>query len=331
MYKVSILTPVYNVERFFEKCTRSLFEQTYSNLEYIFVNDCTPDRSIDILNNVLEDYPNRKGQVKLITNEKNRGASASKNIAIDNATGEFVSFVDADDWMELNAVELLVTEQLRTGSDVVWGKFVEHTNDGNYPLQEPSYKNKQEWLLCYCRLTTGSIMANWRRIIRRSLLEQHNIRSVEGFNYAEDKLLMCQVAYYANNFSTIDDYIYHYNRLNALSVTAKQSNTFNINAFQQEIGSIQCIEDFFSTKESVYYYEVERAKVRYLKEKLGETIRYSSRAGFKEVVKKINRSNPDFLNEIGWSPWKRLFQENYYCMKYFPKIVRRAKWLIEKA
>ena len=69
--KVSILVPVYGVEKYIERCARSLFEQTYDNIEYIFVDDCTKDRSIEILQKVLEDYPNRKNQVKILHHEKN--------------------------------------------------------------------------------------------------------------------------------------------------------------------------------------------------------------------------------------------------------------------
>ena len=95
MHKVSILVPIYKAEKHIEKCARSLFAQTYSDLEFVFVDDCTPDASVDVLLLVLENYPERKGQTKLIRNERNRGAAGSKNIAIDNAMGEFVCFVDA--------------------------------------------------------------------------------------------------------------------------------------------------------------------------------------------------------------------------------------------
>ena len=97
MYKVSILVPVHNVEKFIEKCARSLFEQTYENLEYVFVDDCSPDKSMDVLERVVDEYPTRKSQIKVVRNAVNKGASESKNIAVANATGEFVSFVDSDD------------------------------------------------------------------------------------------------------------------------------------------------------------------------------------------------------------------------------------------
>lgn len=328
MYKVSILIPVYCAEIFFERCIRSLFEQTYANLEYVVVDDCSPDNSIVLLHQVLEEYPHRKEQVKLVVNKKNLGASASKNIAIDNATGEFISFVDADDWLELDAIELLVKEQTRSGADVVWGKLIEHTNEGDYVMTEPQYHDKHEWIMCYCRLTTGIGMSNSKRIIRRNILEQNRIRSINGFNYSEDKFFMAQLAYYANGCSVIDDIVYHYNRLNPISATSRQSGKFNPDVFRQENGSLQRMEDFFSAKEPIYYQTLLKARMRYLKENLDNAVRFSSPEGFKEVLRVIDSKDPNLLGEIGWNSWKRKFYRNYYYIKYFPKIKRRINRLI---
>ena len=99
MHKVSILVPIYGVERFIERCARSLFEQTYPNIEYVFVNDCTADRSVEILKELVEDYPGRKDAVKIISHEKNRGLAAARNTALENATGVFICHVDSDDWV----------------------------------------------------------------------------------------------------------------------------------------------------------------------------------------------------------------------------------------
>ena len=75
MPAVSVIIPGYKVERYIERCARSLFSQTLEDIEYIFVNDCSPDRSVEILEKVLEDFPQRKTQVKIISNPENRGVS----------------------------------------------------------------------------------------------------------------------------------------------------------------------------------------------------------------------------------------------------------------
>lgn len=328
MYKVSILVPVHNVEKFIEKCARSLFEQTYENLEYVFVDDCSPDKSIGLLSGIAEEYTDRKQQIKLVRNEFNKGASESKNIAVANATGEFVSFVDSDDWLELDAIESLMREQICTNADVVWGKAMMHTKNEIIELQEPNYGSKHEWLLCYSRFTTGLVMTNSKRIIRRELFVNHGIRSAEGLNYSEDKLLMSQVAYYAQSFSTIDKVVYHYNRMNPHQATAKQTgHIFNVDVFRQEYGSLNLIEMFFSDKEQVYYEEAARAKMRYLRDKQQEALQCSSREGFNAIVANIKGSNPKFWGEIGWGGWKRILYGSYDFMKYFLKVKRRIKRL----
>ena len=106
-----------------ERCARSLFEQTYANLEYIFVDDCSPDNSIAILEKVMEDYPERKEQVRILRHEKNRGLAAARNTAIDAASGAFITHVDSDDYLDRDAVRLLVEKQMETGADIVSGNY----------------------------------------------------------------------------------------------------------------------------------------------------------------------------------------------------------------
>ena len=79
--KVSVCTPVYGVEAFIERCARSLFTQSYKNIEYIFVNDCTPDRSMEVLQQVLSDYPERKDSVKIVNHKTNRGLVAARRLS----------------------------------------------------------------------------------------------------------------------------------------------------------------------------------------------------------------------------------------------------------
>ena len=100
MLKVSIIIPVYNVAPYIERCARSLFEQTLDDIEYIFVDDCTPDLSVDIIKRTLDRYPNRKEQVRIIKQQENKGCPAARNLAVQLANGEFIFHVDADDYIE---------------------------------------------------------------------------------------------------------------------------------------------------------------------------------------------------------------------------------------
>ena len=123
-YKVTIAVPVYGVEAYVGKCAESLFEQTYSNLEFLFINDCTPDRSIEVIERVLDRFPDRKKQVRIINQGKNKGCPAARNLAVQLATGDFLFHVDADDYIEKDAVASLVSEQSLDDADLVVANYV---------------------------------------------------------------------------------------------------------------------------------------------------------------------------------------------------------------
>ena len=116
---VSICVPVYGVEQYIGKCCHSLFGQTYASIEYVFVDDCTPDGSISVINKVLEDYPQRKPFVKIVRHERNKGLSGARNTAISASTGQYILHVDSDDYLDLDVVERLVDRALTAEADVV--------------------------------------------------------------------------------------------------------------------------------------------------------------------------------------------------------------------
>ena len=117
--KVSMLVPIYGVEKFIERCAISLFEQTYQNIEYIFVNDCTKDDSINVLERVINRYPNRKPFVRIINHKQNKGLAGARNTAVSNATGEFIMHVDSDDYVDKEIVRKAIDKQLRSDADIV--------------------------------------------------------------------------------------------------------------------------------------------------------------------------------------------------------------------
>ena len=116
---VSILVPIYNVENFIEKCSVSLFEQTYKNIEYVFVNDCSPDHSIEVLEKVAKNYPNRINSIKIINHDINKGLAGARNTAILNANGDYVLHVDSDDFIEKTTIEKLVKKAQDDCADIV--------------------------------------------------------------------------------------------------------------------------------------------------------------------------------------------------------------------
>ena len=131
--KVSVVIPVYGVEKYIERCVRTLFGQTLDDMEFIFVNDCTPDCSIDLLCSVLEEFPQRKEQVRIINQPHNMGAAKAREVGIKAATGEYIIHCDSDDWVERDAYRKMYDCAKRHDYDIVIADYCEH--DGNRILR----------------------------------------------------------------------------------------------------------------------------------------------------------------------------------------------------
>lgn len=245
-YKVSIGIPVYGVEKFIERCARSLFEQTYENLEYIFVDDFSPDKSIEILKHIIGQYPNRKHQIHIIRHDFNKGLACARNTFIANAKGEFVLHVDSDDWIERNAIELLVDKQKHGDYDIVTADTEVIRPEYTEVRNLPQFDSPMELTLALLRRT---IPVNvWGRLIRKSLYTENKIWASEGVNMSEDLNVMPRLSYYAKNIASIRKVLFHYDCFNENSYTA------NFNEEKQNMvwKTIDILQKFFLDKDPIY-------------------------------------------------------------------------------
>ena len=121
MPKVSVIIPIYGVEKYIERCARSLFEQTLDEIEYLFIDDCTPDRSMEILKHVLEEYPQRKPQVNIHRMEQNSGLAKVREWGMrnGNVTGEYIIHCDSDDWVDTDMYRAMYEKAKEDDVDVV--------------------------------------------------------------------------------------------------------------------------------------------------------------------------------------------------------------------
>lgn len=215
--KVSILVPVYNVSAFIEKCAHSLFNQTFSDIEYIFVNDATPDDSIEKLLNVIEQYPQRKNQIKIIEHSENRGLASARNTALNNATGEYISVVDSDDYIEPEMIEVLYNKAIEENADIVISDMLmEHTSKTVYLVDELS-DNNDHFSDIIKNEHSHSFLCN--KLISKTLYEREDCRVPEGLNYYEDRHVMSRLFYFANKIVKVNRAFYHYVHYNTQAIT----------------------------------------------------------------------------------------------------------------
>lgn len=174
MPKVSIIVPVYGVEKYIERCARSLFEQTLDGIEYLFIYDCTLDKSIEILKNVLEEYPQRKNQVKIVSHEKNMGLPIAIQSGLKVASGEYIIHCDSDDWVDVTMYEKMYNKAIEEGSDVVVCDFCRTDGENKSSINIGAHTTDVKTFILNC-------------LLQRHSLSNRGVRRRYGFVFAVAK------------------------------------------------------------------------------------------------------------------------------------------------
>ena len=228
-YTVSVIVPIYGVERFIGACAESLFGQTYSDLEFVFVDDCSPDASVAVLEDVLARYPERQSQTHIIHNVENRGLGAARSVGLAAATGDFVIHADSDDVLTTDAVEKLVKAQLESGADIVDAAYCRLLPDGGVGETFPPFHGTKETMMRLMLVQNTITHHLVARLIRRSLHTENNVYPIPGINMAEDYCVMPRLLFFATR-TYIDDVIYLY-RVNDTGTFASWLNERHIGSY----------------------------------------------------------------------------------------------------
>ncbi len=219
---VSYIIPVYNVSAYIERCAKSLFTQTYGDIEFIFINDCSTDDSEVKLRKVIELFPNVQCRVKIISNKTNLGSATTRNIGLSNATGDYVMFADSDDWVESNYVESMVNTIESSEKDIVYCDYYESFKDQDkYVKQDYG----EEHLECICSMLTRAMHGStWNKIFRRKILLQSNLTFVDGADLFEDVGWNVRLFAYTNRIGYLPLAFYHYIQYNDNSIIKSMSS-----------------------------------------------------------------------------------------------------------
>lgn len=230
---ISIIIPVYNAEKYLEKCIDSIIKQTYSSLEIILINDGSKDRSLDI----CYKYANDDKRIVVI-DKKNEGVSIARNKGIEIATGKWISFIDADDWIELDMYENMIRKSKNSELDIVicncYINKGENEDKNDFLSNKDRIYNKdeitifQQKFLCkgikeYKPYVWG-IGAPWCKLYRSKLLKENNIRFIPGLTRNEDGLFNLYALEYARKLLYIPQCLYHYRVLSDSLSHGKQLN-----------------------------------------------------------------------------------------------------------
>ena len=228
-YKVSVIIPVWNVERYIESCLTSLSSQTLKEIEIIVVNDGSPDNSQKIIDKYVKKYPNKvKSYIK-----ENGGQGSARNLGITFATGEYISFVDSDDWLSEDALEKMYNHAKKEKSDIVICDMVDH-----YP-DKTIYHNCTKYESVY-KVTPSAC----NKIFKKTIIKDIKFLSklwYEDFNFTTKILLKNP------KISTISEGLYHCN--------CREESTMNNNNSLKNLDMLIVINDLIEYQKELKIYD----------------------------------------------------------------------------
>ena len=309
MSKVSIIVPVYNIYNYIDQCIDSLVNQTFKNIEIIIVNDSSTDN----VEEKLKIWREKDSRIKVINNNDNKGLSYSRNIGIQHSSGEYISFIDGDDWCELTMIEKLYLALAENNADYTFcGRYSVYSDGkikediGNINLRNPVTLREDKSILFNMFCTV------WNKMYRKTLLIDNNIFFNTHVIVSEDIPFTSSVLSKAKKIIQVKESLYYYRRNRVGSLTDIDSYSL-LKRKQALIETIRYFKDNNLYEE--YYYELEKLIVMITL----SIIKQGFNINNKEISKDIMLTYLDFLN-TNFTYWRVNMYLSNYDEKLFKEI-----------
>ncbi len=247
---ISIIVPVFNVEKYLNKCIDSIINQTYRDLDIILVDD----GSIDQSGRICDDYAKIDDRITVV-HKNNEGVSAARNVGINHAKGKWISFVDADDWVNLNMYEVLVEEA--RDYDLTFFANTEYYKDNSIisyslPTFESNKRDKMEEFILFLKkncIHYEFFGFTWNKLFRNDIIRNNNLLFLSGLSFREDEIFTLNYCHYIKSLKFIPLPLYNYRRQwSGLTGRKKTSEDYFLLGM-----SIKKSEIYFSNRELVNY------------------------------------------------------------------------------
>lgn len=241
--KVSIIVPVYKVEKYVRRCVQSIMDQTLTEgVECIFVNDCTPDRSIDIIRTMIDSYDGNIS-FKIVEHRENKGSATTRNTGLDNATGDYIIQTDSDDYIEPDMIDSLYKKAVEDNADIVFCDYWDDYSPENKISRKIPFE--QDNIKLIEKIINGELPGfSFIKLVRRSLYSENNIRFLDGVNMMEDWRISIMLLYYSQKLSYVHKPFGHYVRYNEGSY----SNSISKKLLQDEVINVNSVSDFLKSR-----------------------------------------------------------------------------------
>ncbi|WP_321480789.1 glycosyltransferase family 2 protein [uncultured Bacteroides sp.] len=244
-YKISVIIPVYNVEKYIERCAKSLFGQTFSSIEYIFVNDCTSDNSLELLKRVVLSYPNRAKDIVYISHDSNKGLPTARNSGLSIARGEYLFHFDSDDWADREMFEMMYLAAQKNEADIVYTDWYLSYQKKERYMSQPHFNTSED---CLRGILCGRMKYNvWNKLIRKDLYSKYQICFPDGLGMGEDMAMIKFFCHSAKIFH-LKEAFYHYGQVNTNAYTKIVSDQYLDQIYFNANKTIDYIHTVLGTK-----------------------------------------------------------------------------------
>ena len=334
--KVSVIVPVYNVEDYICDAINSLINQTLKDIEIICVDDCSTDSSYELLTS----FKKKDNRIKVLRNTKNTGVGYSRNKALKIAKGEYISFLDSDDWLENKSLEELYNKSSENNLDILMFKAITYYQDSDNFVKSDYYSMKNvnncfNKVFDYQKFDKFKLFkipnCVWNKFIKRSLLIENDISFPEGLIF-EDVPFFYKLMFSAKRMMITDEY-YYYRRIRENSIMTtydiKLIDTISISDMVMEFFldnnhyndyKRPLLNNFIGVQKNRYYKIPNKHKEHYFNEMKKNIEKYAYQYNLKEdFEKELYRPNKKFINLILNSEDINDFNKNVNETKNIPK------------
>ena len=218
---ISIIVPIYGVEKYIRQCADTVLGQTYPNIQFIFVNDGTKDNSMQVLEELIEEKYQHIRPAILIVNKENEGLPAARRTGLEHATGDYILHVDSDDWIELDTAEKIAQKAMETDADLICFKVFKEEAKRTRVRGNREYSIDEKDRFVRDIMTHKAYGYTVNKCAKRSLYTDNKVYFAK-YGMFEDVFLMTQLVYYAGSYAHIDAPFYHYRRTNFESFTRQK-------------------------------------------------------------------------------------------------------------
>jgi len=312
MPKVSIIVPVYNVEKYIGRCIESIQKQTLTDWELILVDDCSPDNSIEI----IQEYEKKDSRIIVKRYDVNHGPMIARRWGDAIASGEYITYCDGDDMLPDNALELLYNTALETGADIVSGNMTYISINGSKKVFKSTLNYGNDKICAFKSLLRGEFHPNLcSKLFKASLLKDYEYKSYEHFTNGEDGYVLYLAVSHISKIIQIDKPVYYYmQNMQSSSQVRLGENAINNICFANK------------TKYNIIskYPELNS----YLKRNITNGLFYLYAQGYdkdanlEHYIKKYGLS--DFVSLMSFLNYNRLFVILRYCFK---RIILKIKYI----